>query len=89
MPLYLVSYDLRNKKDYQPLWDELTRLGGHKPLLSVYLLNVDSANAADLKEHLAKFIDADDQLLVVEFSKKPAHQKANKGTNQWISDNVS
>lgn len=88
MPLYVVSYDLRKRKDYQTLWDELERLGGHKPLLSVYLLNVDAASASALRDHLAKFIDDDDQILVVEFSKKPAHQKANQGTNKWISDNV-
>ena len=88
MALFLVSYDLRKHKDYPKLWAEMERLGGHKPLLSVYLLNVDLDTAAALRDHLSGFIDQDDQLLVVEFSEKPAHQKANQGTNAWITKNV-
>jgi CRISPR/Cas system-associated endoribonuclease Cas2 len=88
MGLFVVSYDLRKKKDYQTLWDEMDRLGGHKPLLSVYFLNVDVDTASELRDHLSKFIDDDDQLIVVPFSQKPAHQMANKGTNDWIKDNL-
>ncbi len=84
MPLYLVSYDLRKKKDYQTLWDEMERLGGHKPLRSVYFLDVNSRNAADLRDHLKQFIDADDQLIVVEFSKRPATFRPNQGTTNWL-----
>lgn len=89
MPCYVVSYDLNNRQDYPKLWDELKRLGGHRPLESVWFLNVDSPNSAHFRDHLADFIDQDDQLIVVEFSKKPAHQKAKKGTNDWIANNVS
>ncbi|SIS86869.1 CRISPR-associated endonuclease Cas2 [Paracoccus saliphilus] len=89
MPLYVISYDLRApNKDYQPLWDEMDRLGGHKPLQSVYFLNVNTAKAATLREHLAKFIDDNDQLIVVPFDDRPAHQKANSGTNDWINSNL-
>lgn len=88
MGLFVVSYDLRKRKDYPTLWKEMDRLGGHKPLLSVYFLNVDVDSAADLRDHLAKFIDEDDQLIVVPFLEKPAHQKANQGTNNWIKENV-
>lgn len=88
MPLFVVSYDLNRNKDYPQLWDEMSRLGGHRPLESVYFLNVDSQNASELRDHLARFIDEDDQLIVVEFDKKPAHQRARKGTNDWIRDNV-
>lgn len=88
MPLYVVSFDLRRRKDYQALWDEMRRLVGHKPLKSVYFLNVDATMASALRDHLARFIDDDDQLIVVEFHKKPAHQKANHGNNRWIEDNI-
>lgn len=86
MTKFVVSYDLRNRKDYQTLWDEMDRLGGHKPLQSVYFLDVIADNAEALRDHLANFIDSDDQLIVVEFSKKPSHQRASKGTNDWIKD---
>lgn len=88
MALYVVSYDLRKYKDYPKLWDEFKRLEAHKPLRSVYFLNVDTTSAAELRDHLSQFIDGDDQLIVVEFNKRPAHQRANQGTNDWINQNV-
>ena len=84
MPLYVVSYDLNKAKNYQALWDEMARLGGHKPLESVYFLDVNSANAASLKDHLTKFIDGDDQLIVVQFDKRPATHRAKTGTKEWL-----
>lgn len=35
MPVYVFTYDLRNEsgsQDYEPLWDELERLGAHRAL---------------------------------------------------------
>lgn len=88
MPLFVVSYDLRKRKDYPELSEEMERLGGHKALLSVYFLDVTVRDAAKLRDHLLKFIDEDDRLIVVEFSKKPAHRLANEGTNDWIKAHV-
>lgn len=83
MALFTVSYDLVKRKDYQTLWDEFDQLGGHKCLRSMYVLDVE-ATASTLRDHLRQFIDDDDQMVVIEFSKKPAHQKAFTGTNAWI-----
>ena len=84
MPLYLVSYDLNNAKNYQKLWDEMDRLGGHKPLKSVYFLDVTSASASVLLNHLKPFIDDDDQLIVVPFDERPATHRAKAGTKDWL-----
>ncbi len=88
MALFVVSYDLRKRKDYPTLWEEMDRLGGHKPLRSVYFVNVNLGTAAELRDHLSQYIDEDDQLIVVEFDEKPAHQRANQGTNDWIKNNI-
>lgn len=84
MPLYVVSYDLNKNKDYQKLWDELERLGGHKPLESVYFVDVNSSNAAALVAHLKDFIDNDDQLIAVEFDHSPGTFRAKSGTKKWL-----
>ncbi len=84
MPLYLVSYDLNKEKNYPKLWDELKKLGGHKPLESVYFLDVTSASATVLLNHLKKFIDDDDQLIVVPFSDRPSTNRAKAGTKEWL-----
>lgn len=87
MPLYIASYDLNKKKDYPRLWAEFDRLGSHKPLESVYFLNVTAANAVVLRDHLRKFIDADDSLVVSSMTSRPATYKAKPGTKEWLDKN--
>lgn len=84
---FLVTYDLIERKDYKRLTDELKRLGAHKALLSVWLLQAGNT-ATEVCNHLADFIDSDDKLMVVEFSKKPRFTQAFEGTNAWISEHV-
>lgn len=85
MALFAVTYDLMKGKDYQTLWDELERLGGHKALASFYLLDLNNT-ASEVRDHLRQYIDDDDKLMVVEFVGKPAFTKANAGTNKWIEE---
>ncbi|MEX2450431.1 MAG: hypothetical protein WD407_06205 [Rhodospirillales bacterium] len=87
MALFVISYDLIKRKDYQTLWDELDRLNGQKALNSFYLINLNST-AAQVRDHFKDFIDDDDRLIVVEFSKEPKFTKALKGTTKWIEENV-
>lgn len=82
--LFAVSYDLVKKKDYQPLWDELERLRAHRALLSLYLVNLTDEDTDQVRDHFAKFIDADDRLLVVKLSDAAA-KNCFKGTYAWIN----
>lgn len=84
MPLFVVSYDLNKTKDYKKLWAEMDRLGGHKPLESVYFVNVNSKDGAALVTHLRQFIDADDQIIAVKFSERPGTYRAKAGTKEWL-----
>jgi hypothetical protein len=86
MALFCISYDLIKGKDYQKLWDELDRLGGHKALESFYLVALTNT-ASEVRDHLRDFVDSDDMLMVIEFSKKPAFVKAKAGTNAWLEKN--
>ena len=83
MAYLLATYDLVRNKDYKRLIDELERLGAHKALLSVWLLDV-GWTAKQACDHLSNFVDDDDKLMVVEFSKRPAFTRAFQGTNAWI-----
>ncbi len=80
MAYFVVSYELRKARDYQPLWDEFERLGAFKPLNSVYLIERDNTSAAELRDHLEGFIDDDDGLVVIEVDQKPAAFKCKVGT---------
>lgn len=74
------------KKDYQPLWDEMKRISGHKALLSLYLLNLSNEEPKEVRDHFVKFIDADDKLLVVKMTDAAAN-RCFQGTNDWIQVN--
>jgi hypothetical protein len=87
MTTFTVSYDLIKDKNYKRLTDELTRLGGHKTNLSYWLVNVNMASARDFRSHLAKFVDNDDRLWVVELTNNHSFQNALAGTNDWLKAN--
>ncbi len=61
--LYFIDYDLRKQRNYQPLYDELNRLGGIRMLESLWCLHLTSSAVA-LRDHLTLFIDSDDGLCV-------------------------
>jgi len=64
---YLISYDLHQPgRYYVPLWNELLRLGARRLLLSEWYLTGNYSPVL-LRDHFAQFIDANDELLVVEF----------------------
>ncbi|MDD4210342.1 MAG: hypothetical protein PHI52_08420 [Bacteroidales bacterium] len=66
MALYFLTYDLRNKRDYQKLYDELESFKAVRVLESTWCFKKDDTSSAELRDHFKKFIDADDGLLVVE-----------------------
>ncbi len=67
MKLFIVTYDLRNQKDYQKLYDELNRLGAKPILESTWCMNLpDSNTVVMVRDHFAKFIDSDDAIMVSE-----------------------
>jgi CRISPR/Cas system-associated endoribonuclease Cas2 len=75
-----------SSKDYQPLWNEFKRLGGFKTQYSVWLVAVNNT-AEELHDHLKKFVDENDRLLVLELVKNHHYSNAIGGTNKWIEGN--
>lgn len=86
MANFVIGYDLIKLKDYPKLWAEMERLGAHKAMRDFYLVNLDNT-PTEVKDHLKQFVDEDDRVFVVEFTKEPKFTKALKGTKGWISDN--
>lgn len=64
--VYFVSYDLIKNKDYQILYDELSRFRAKRVLESVWCLRYGQNNSMALRDYFRKFIDSDDRLLVIE-----------------------
>jgi hypothetical protein len=65
MDLFSVGYDLdKPGQDYHKLIAELQRLGAKRALESQWMLRSDMT-CAGVRDHLQKFMDANDRLLVV------------------------
>jgi len=73
MNRYLVSYDLvKPGANYDDLYAALRALGGQRVLLSQWLI-ITRMNAAQLRDHLMRYIDTNDRLLVNDFSEWAAY----------------
>jgi hypothetical protein len=66
MALFFIDYDLRNQRSYQPLYDELARLGARHILESVWSLERQNTNTTALRNYFKRFIDEDDGLCVTQ-----------------------
>lgn len=91
MASYLTAYDLLKERgvfDYEPLWNELRRLGGHRTQLSLWLVNVPWT-ARELHHHLKYFIDGDDRLMVTELASNRDFSNAMSGTNAWLAEHTT
>lgn len=67
MKIFFVDYDLRQEKDYKTLTDELVRLGGIRVLKSLWSLKLADTNTCVIvRDHLKKFMDKDDGIIVSE-----------------------
>ncbi|SHG89739.1 hypothetical protein [Flagellimonas flava] len=66
MALYFLSYDLRNNRDYQKLYDELKSFGAIQVLESTWCFKRVNTSIAALRDYFKGFIDKDDGLLIDE-----------------------
>lgn len=65
MALFFIEYDLRKRKDYPELINELERIGAIRMLKSSWCVKrADTVTAKALREHFQNFIDGDDGLIV-------------------------
>lgn len=89
MPPFILSYDLvkeEDSSDYDALWAELKKWGGHRTQYSVWLVE-DNSTAQDVHDHFKRLLDANDRLLVSELVDNHAYSNALKGTTNWIKQN--
>ncbi|MDD4720624.1 MAG: hypothetical protein PHQ88_07190 [Bacteroides sp.] len=64
MALYFISYDLRNGRDYQKLYDVLEEFNAVRMLESCWCFKHINTTSIGLTEYFKKFIDRDDGLLI-------------------------
>lgn len=65
MVKYFISYDLRNNRDYQKLYDELNKFKAVQVLESLYCFKYKDDQTEELRDHFSKFIDNDDGMIII------------------------
>jgi hypothetical protein len=90
MAHYIVSYDLHNQRNYQPVWDALESWGGARLLESLWVLT-NSATAGDIRTALQNIVDNDDSVAVIEL--KPGSNwstiRARQAGVDWLKQNIA
>ena len=87
---FLIAYDLnKGSSEYLRLIKEIKELGSWaKPLESTFFV-VSSLTASDIRDHLNKFIDSNDELLVMDVTDDDwATHGVHKNVANWMKNNV-
>lgn len=89
MPAFIITYDLRKKRQYGDLIKQLRDWGCISPLESVWFGNLNGPAPA-IRDILCRCIDGDDGLLVVElkWGSDWATSKVNEHGGDWLKRNV-
>ena len=64
MAKLLITYDLKPENEYARLWAALRAMGGCRPVPAAWVVDVQ-LTASQMRDHLRKFIEDDDRLVVV------------------------
>lgn len=91
MKTYLISYDLNKPgQDYAPLYEAIKALssGWWHYLDSTWVVK-HSGPAAAIRDALARYLDASDELLVVHLSGEGAWAGFTDKASSWLMDNLS
>lgn len=87
---FIISYDLHNQRNYEPVWALLESWGATRLLESLWVVSIDST-PRDLRDALNGVIDHDDSTVVIAL--KPGlgwgTMRARKPGVQWLRSHLS
>ncbi|TDR38581.1 hypothetical protein DFR29_12082 [Tahibacter aquaticus] len=90
MASYLIGYDLNKRgKDYSSLIEAIKKVGSDwwHCLDSTWIVKHDGPSTV-IRDALAKFIDSDDELLVVRLTGEGAWRGFNDECSSWLTRNL-
>ncbi len=68
MALFMLEYDLRKQRNYEPLYDQIKDFKAVRILKSLWAFERYNTNSEKLRDHFRNLVDADDGLIVMEIS---------------------
>lgn len=87
MPCYIISYDLRNKRDYETLYEAIKSYGTWAHILESSWAIVTSKTATEIRDHLMKYIDSDDGIFVLKSAGEAAWRSV-LCKNDWLKEHL-
>lgn len=90
MAIYVIGYDLHPTKGetYDELIDAIKGLGTWWHCLDSTWLVISNKTAGQIRDALWAHMKADDQLLVVTYSRDAAWEGFSGNCQKWLSDNL-
>ena len=83
MACYIVSYDLRNERDYPELYAALKAYGTWARMTASTWAVVTPESAAEIRNYLSQFMDPDDRLFVIQSGTQGAWHNVRCG-KEWL-----
>jgi hypothetical protein len=87
MACYIISYDLRNQRDYEKLYEGIRAYSSWAQILESAWAVVTSKFATEIRDHLKGHIDSDDGLFVIKSGGEAAWTKVNC-KNEWPKEHL-
>ena len=87
MTCYLISYDLRKKKDYESLYKAIKAYSGWAHILESTWAVTTNLSAKQVRDDLKKHIDSDDGLFVLKSGVEAAWVRVNC-KDEWLKENL-
>jgi len=84
---YIISYDLRNNRNYDRLYEAIKSYGTWAKITeSTWAVKTDSSAVA-VRDHLGSILDSDDRIFVIKSGVEAAWRNA-IGKNSWLKENL-
>jgi len=88
MRVYAITYDLnRPGQKYELLYQAIKNLGTHWHFMQNTWLVCTALSAAEVRDHLARYVDSNDKLFVAKVT-EAAWQGFDDNGNRWIKQQV-
>jgi hypothetical protein len=88
MATYLISYDLRNQRNYEELFQAIKAYGTWAHIHQSFWAVVTTQSAEEVRDDLTQHMDSDDQIFVAKYGSEAAW----RGTickYEWLHDNLN
>lgn len=84
---YIISYDLVNNSDYEPLYNAIKSYGIWGRLTESTWAIVTDKPVAMVRDYLLQFLKPSDRIIVVKSAKNAAWHNT-LASNEWVRNNI-